>query len=202
MRSNLREWILQTRSTDFLHEAEMMIRSQASTPYDMAQNPDLYDLPRILAAAETVGDDGISISELTGMLQDKDSGVRFWAATALLAMGEKAASALDTAKIALADESPSVQNVAAEILCKLGHCEQALATLAANLQDSQRPWVVLHAARCLANIEEKAIPLLPIIKKVSEQYRGDAGGRYKDWLFSMFIGFALDQVFINCGEPT
>jgi hypothetical protein len=38
------------------------------------------------------------------------------------------------------------------------------------------------------------------VKEVLRGCLGDASGRYKDWSYPMFIGFALDQVLINCGE--
>jgi hypothetical protein len=37
---------------------------------------------------------------------------------------------------------------------------------------------------------------------VRQTHSGDKGrGGYRDWLFSMFIGFAVDQALENIGQP-
>jgi arylsulfatase A-like enzyme len=198
LRSNLFEWILKVRDTGFLHEAEYMLRAEGSTPYEMAQNPDQYNLSRILEAARQVGRDDVSLSTLTQQLQSPDSGVRFWAVTALLARGADAAPATDALTAALNDSSPSVRLASAEALCKLDRCQQALPVLAEGL-DHERPWVVLQAAIHTRHIGAKAEPIVPDIKNALSRYRGDVWGRYKTWDYPMFIGFALDQALINTG---
>ena len=195
MRTRLRAWIIETRDTGFLHEAEMMRRAhaQGSSVLEMARDTARYDLPRILAAAEQVGDSSVTTEALAAQLRDGDSGVRFWAATSLLARGEGARPATDALLDALDDAAPSVQVTAAEALCALGRCDEALPVLARHLEDEARPWVALHAARTITNLGPRAAPLLPQIQAVREKHSGDKMGRYKDWLYSMFIGFALDQ---------
>lgn len=198
LRSELRDWMLEVRDAGLLHEAEMMIRAEASTPYEMAQDDQQYDLGRILDAAFQVGDPSVPPTALTQRLQDPDSGVRFWAAVALLARGSDAASATDALSDALRDASPSVRLVAAEALCALDRCAEARPVLARALDD-ERPWVVLQAAIHLRQIGEQAQPLVPAIQEALARHRGDIWGRYKSWSYPMFIGFALDQVLINCG---
>lgn len=200
MQDALHDWILDTRDTGFLHEAEMMIRSQGSNPYEMAHDPSLYNLPEILRAAEMVGDKSIPVRELDRKLQDSDSGVRFWIAQALLARFHEAREILPSIINALNDDSPSVQNVAAEILCRLDQCNEALPILASNLQDTERPWVVLDTASTLREIGPKASPLIPEMQSVLKQNSGDVWDRYQNWYYPMFIGLALDQALLNCGE--
>jgi arylsulfatase A-like enzyme len=198
----LREWILQSRDTGFLIEAEMMIRSHGGSPYDMARDPDRYDLPRILEAAEKVNHPETSVNDAIRLLKDNDSGVRFWGATALLAMGDMGRTATDELRAALDDESPSVSIVAAETLCHLGDCRMALPVLTRLLADEEQPWVMLQAARSIANIGTQAKPILPEVRQTLSKVSGKVWGRYKDWYYSMFTGFALDQTLINCGfEP-
>ncbi len=81
----------------------------------------------------------------------------------------------------------------------MGMCEQALPILGRHLKDAENPTVVLQAAISLRNLGENANPLIPEIGLVFAGYRGEVWGRYKNWLYSMFIGFALDQVYLNCG---
>jgi N-sulfoglucosamine sulfohydrolase len=50
-------------------------------------------------------------------------------------------------------------------------------------------------------LEEKAKPLIPLVKdEIYPKYAGEVWGRYKSWSYPMFIGMALDQARINCGE--
>ncbi|MBN1895128.1 sulfatase-like hydrolase/transferase [bacterium] len=198
-RSLLRDHILGIRDTGFLHESEMMIRSGGGSPYDMAADPARYDLPRILDAAEKTGDASIPIVDLTGALRDTDSGVRFWAVQALIARGGEMQSAAPALLETLADPSPCVRIACAEALCRIGKCEKALPVLAAALEDD-RPWVALQAATAVRLTGEKATPILPVVKKVLAGCLGTASGRYRNWSYPMFIGFALDQVLIHCGE--
>jgi uncharacterized sulfatase len=99
----------------------------------------------------------------------------------------------------LDDESPSVQIVAAEILCKSGFHRKALDVLRMNLED-ERDWLALQAAASIRNLGTAARPLLPAVRRVLEKYSGDVWGRYASWLYPMFIGFALEQTMINLGE--
>ncbi len=208
-RTLLTEWILETRDTGFLQEGEMMLRSEDSTPFEMVNNPDLYDLPRIKAAAELVGDRSVPVSTLAGMLQDEDSGVRYWAAEALLArVNDDAWKVMAEIQDALNDESPSVKIKAAETLCMLGQCNDAL-NLLAEYMDDDRGWIALQAAISVRQLGKRVEPILDQIHEIRQknsgdvgaQYSGDTGyGGYQDAYYSMFIGFAMDQVLLHFDE--
>ena len=207
MRSRLRQWILETRDVGFLNESEMLIRSKGSTPYEMAHDTSKYHLRRILNMAEKAGNSETSTATLVNGLKDTDSGVRYWAAEALLARAELHPDALTNDVVPalnqmLDDTSPIVQITSAEALCKMGHCDKnTLSVLAGNLQDV-RPTVALEAAIAIRQIGKEAKPLVPILKKTRQANSGDKGpGKYKSWLYPMFIGFAVDQALENCGEP-
>lgn len=201
MRSRLNEWVLETRDTGFLQEAEMMLRAEDSTPYEMVQDPDQYDLPRIQAAAELVGDRSIPVSVLTEMLEDEDSGVRYWAVVALRARVEQDAwKAQESLQNALSDESAVVQIKVAETLCMLGHCSGELELLADYLLHDQ-DWLALQAAISVRQLGDKVAPIKEVIRETRMAYSGDTGSRgYRDWGYAMFIGFAMDQALVNIGE--
>ena len=207
MRSKLRQWILKTRDVGFLNESEMLMRSKGSTPYEMAHDTSEYHLNHILNMAERAGNPEASTATLVKGLKDTDSGVRYWAAEALLARAELRPEALtnDVAPAlaqTLEDTSPIVQITSAEALCKMGHCdEKTLSVLADNLQDA-RPTVALGAVIAIRQIGKEAKPLVPLLKKMRRENSGDKGpGKYKSWMYPMFIGFAVDQALENCGEP-
>lgn len=77
---------------------------------------------------------------------------------------------------------------------------KAYQTLAKYLQ-SEEETTVLRAAIALRLLEEKAKPLIPLVKvEIYPKYAGEVWGRYKNWSYPMFIGMALEQARINCGE--
>jgi len=206
MRTQLNKWILETRDTGFLQEGEMMLRAEDSTPYEMVNDPVQYDLPRIMAAAGMVGDRSIPVSELAEMLEDRDSGVRYWAAEALLArVDDDSWKVMEVIQEAMWDDSPSVQIKAAEILCILGQCNEALDLLSGYLED-ERGWLALQAAISVRQLGVKAEPILDQIHLVRQEHSGDIGfqysgdtgyGGYRDAYYSMFIGFAMDQLILR-----
>jgi N-sulfoglucosamine sulfohydrolase len=200
MRERLRQWILETRDTAFLPEPELMARSEGTTPYEMAHRSDRYDLPRILAAAERVGDASIRIPTLAAGLEDADSAVRYWSVMALQARGPEAAAARDALARRLGDSSSAVALEAASTVCQLGDCAAAYPELTRYLRSEDRPWETLLAAAVIRDLGERARPLLAEIQAARKRHGGTADGRYRDWMFSMFVGFALDQALANL-EP-
>lgn len=200
MRSRLNEWVLETRDTGFLQEGEMMLRAEGSTVYEMVNDPDQYDLPRIKAAAELVGDRSVPVSMLTELLNDRDSGVRYWAAEALLArVHDDAWMAMESLREALEDSSPSVQIKAAETLCMLQECREGL-NLLADYLDDDRDWLALQAAISVRQLGNRVEPIADEIYQTRVKYSGDVGSRgYTSWSYPMFIGFAMDQALGTLG---
>ncbi len=197
LKSKLQDWIVDHRDTGFLHESEMHIRAHQSTIYEMAQDPNQYDLKRILDAAEKVDTKNGDPEEFANMLQDGDSGVRYWAAVGLLALEEQANPAREALIQALNDESPCVQITAADVLCHLGEEEKALPVLDQRLRDD-RVWVALHAARTVFFIGKKARPLKETIVHVLKKNEGEAaGGRYKDFNYAAFTSWSLEWALKN-----
>jgi arylsulfatase A-like enzyme len=201
MRGRLNRWIFETRDTGFLQEAEMMLRAEDSTPYQVVNNPETYNLPKIKAAAELVGDNTVPVSILVSMLNNPDSGVRYWASEAILArVNQDAWKAIPDLLEALKDENPVVQIKAAETLCMLGDCDEALAILVTYLQ-ADREWLALQSAISVRQLGERVKPITDEIKQTRINYSGDTGSRgYRDWGYAMFIGFAMDQALETLNE--
>jgi N-sulfoglucosamine sulfohydrolase len=199
MREVLYKWIRDSRDVGLLPEAEMMIRSKGSSPYLMASSSERYHIDDILEAANLCGNPGITLAEILPSLDHSDPGVRYWAALSIQAEGENGRSAIDALRKSMKDESPSVAIASAELLCQYGLCDEALPVLGRYLGDEENPTVVLQAAISIRKLGEKALPIIPLIEQVYPSYRGDVWDRYRDWLYPMFIGFALDQTYLNCG---
>jgi N-sulfoglucosamine sulfohydrolase len=199
LRSILFDWILKTRDIGFLMEPEYWIRSVGTTPYEMAQDENLYDLKAILEAADLVGK--ASIDKLISALEHPDSGVRFWAITGLSLDASYAKQAVSNLEKLLSDSSPVNQIAAAGALCNIDRCDQALPVLQKWVEDD-RPWLALYAARTIQLIGDKSCPLIPVIYKVLEKNLGEPGARlrYKDFNFAAFTSWALEVALVNCGE--
>ena len=198
LRKVLRDWMVETRDTGLLSEAEMHIRSAGSTPYEMAREPDKYPLERILDAAELVGRGPGKLTELVELLADSDGAVRYWAVVGLAALGQKAKSASGALTKLLADEHPNTRFAAAGVLCNLGWCEDALPVLAKGLK-GRRETVVLHAAREIQGIGKKACPIVPQIKQARARCK-NPDGSYKNKNHAMFIDWALKYALQNCSQ--
>ena len=176
-----------------------MARGEGTTPYALAHRSDRYDLPRILAAAERVGDASIPVQTLAAGLEDADSAVRYWSVMALQARGPEAAVVRDAIARRPGDSSSSVALEAASTVCHLGDCAASYPLLARYLRSEDRLWETLLAAAVVRDLGEKARPLLAEIQAARKRHGGDADGRYRNWMFSMFVGFALDQALTNLG---
>jgi len=196
LRHELRAWMLETRDTGLLPEAEMHIRAEGSTPYEAVQDPNAYPIAQVLAVAELVGQGPQTLPLLKTYLLDPDSVVRYWAAVGLEALGPEAASAVPQLEGALNDPSPNVRFVAAGVLCRLGQCSEALPVLTRGLRDS-RETVVLHAARTLQSLGEKARPAVRQMALAQEECK-NLDGSYRNNNHAMFIDWALKHAIENC----
>lgn len=202
LHEELKEWIIRTRDIGFLFEPEYWLRSGTSSPYEMALDTATYDVEKVLNAAKLVGRG--SLGEILDAMDDPDSGVRFWAATALRSDPMLATQATGPLKTLLGDPSPVVQIAAAEALCHIDECEDALPVLSKWVQDDLPP-LALYAARTLQLIGDKACPAVPVMKAVLEKNIRDpnaesSGQYYLNFNFSAFTAWALEVALVNCGE--
>ncbi len=199
MRDTLYNVMIRTRDVGLLPESEMMLRSKGSSPWEMASDPEAFHIKEILYAANMCGDTRVTVKEIIPLLRDPDSGVRYWAVLALEAKQAVAKQAVQELKNRLDDPSPCVAIAAAELLCHLDYCDESLPVIGKYLRDEANPTVVLQAAISARKLGKKALPLIPVIREVYPAYVGKIWNRYKSWSYPMFIGFALDQTFLNCG---
>lgn len=149
MRMANNDWITEIHDPGFLPEAEMVFRSDGGAPFDMARDPQKYNLKRYMEVLDVVNSrNPENVPQLVELLKDKDSGVRYWAAEGCLALGDKAAPAKETLETCLTDKSPNVRIAAAEALCAIGKNDRAMRVLAEAL-NHENGYVRLHAANAL-----------------------------------------------------
>jgi arylsulfatase A-like enzyme len=200
LKEQMDHWMVEHKDFGLLPEAEYMIRSQHSSPYEYARNREDYQAASILASANMVGT--ATQSQCVGKLANPDSGVRYWATMALMQFDGLDQQSIDALKKALEDDSPSVQINAAETLCRAGSHPEAVQTLGNWVQD-ERPWVAMQAARSIQLVGDDARPLIPVIYEVLESnLRGDDGShrKYKDFNYAAFTSWALEWALQELGE--
>jgi len=120
MRKANRDHILKIKDAGFLPEADRMKRIGQMPAYDFMRTENV-NLPAIVDAAEiaTLGKPE-NIELLKQYLLDKESAIRYWGATGLLILGEKALPARAELQEAINDSSVNVVTVVAEALYNLG----------------------------------------------------------------------------------
>jgi len=197
----LEKHIIETKDTGFMAEGQMMATAHNSSVYQMARDSNQYAIKKIIKAANLVGKEK-DLNILTSYLKDSDASVRFWALNAIDAYEGDIAPTRQALLTALEDPSLPNRGLAAELLIKkLEAPKNAFLTLEQSLSNTEDEVMLLHLAVNVRNLDDKALELLPTIKeKVYPKIQGDIWGRYKSWSYPMFIGMALDQTLINCGE--
>jgi len=198
LRKVLHGWMLQIRDVGLLPEAEMHIRAEGSTPYEISRDPGRFPQQRILAAADLVGRGPGHVPRLIRLLDDSDSAVRYWAVIGLTALGAEAKPAVDVLRTRLEDSSPNVRFAAAGALCKLGFCDESLQVLAEGLED-KREETVLYAAREIEQIGGKARPIVAQIEQAQARCKLP-DGTYKNENHAAFIDWALKYALGNCRQ--
>lgn len=199
LREELHDWMIRINDLGLLPEAEYMIRSEESTPYTFAHLSGEFETAEILKAAEMVGMAGEQ--ELVDILDDDDSGVRYWGVIGLMQLENLSSASVSALKELLNDPSPSVQIAAAELLAQRGTTKEALETLAKWILD-ERPWVSLQASRAVLMVGETARPLIPVMYKKLDHLYSEPGGKrkFKDFNYASFTGWALEWALQELGE--
>lgn len=164
MKKKLFDWMLETRDLSLLHENDMIERAHGRMPYEYGADDSIYPMEKILKIADMVGRGEKYRDDLSNALFDNDSAVRYWGATGLAALGDRAIKAEKQLITALQDEKSWVRFAAAEACCNIGQEESALDVLAKGLL-LENVKERLHAAEILVAIDSKAKPLIPEMKQ-------------------------------------
>ncbi|HKK10460.1 MAG TPA: sulfatase-like hydrolase/transferase [Bacteroidales bacterium] len=198
LQKKLYDWMVETKDLGLLPEAEYMMRSEGSTPYEYARSGN-YHPEEILEAAKMVGKaEEYKILEKT---VHEDSGVRYWSVIALMQKENLSNESINSLNNLLADQSPAVQIAAAELLSLRTNSKEAVQTLGKWVQDD-RPWLAMQAARSILLVGENARPLIPVMYQVLEKNLGepDAKRKYKDFNYAAFTSWSLEWALQELGE--
>lgn len=169
LREAHRKWEHEIRDVTLLSEWEMRKRSKGTTPYEMGHDLAKYDFDAIFVAAQLASSlDRTKLPQIVSLLDDDDSGVRYWGAMGLL-VNEKAGVEAGREKLlkALDDSSPMVQIVAAEALGRFGNASDAKAAtdvLVRYTEPGRDYFLAIAAWNALDFLDDRARPALSILE--------------------------------------
>ncbi|MEI6750710.1 MAG: sulfatase, partial [Bacteroidota bacterium] len=157
LRSANSKWIREIHDAGFIPESDLVERLGTTPAYDYMRSGKI-NINEIIDAAEisTLGDVA-NLKTLQKYLKSSESAVRYWGATGLLILGEKASPALNDLKASLNDESARVVAVAAEALYKLGEKEEAKKALLRVLKNPNK-FAQCHALNTIDGTEMESSP--------------------------------------------
>lgn len=199
MQAKLNQWMVKHRDSGLINEAEYMQRAEGSSVYDILRDKENFDPERVVKVMNRVGR-AENVEEINTYLRDGDPLIRYWGLMALEAYG-KDFQKMQVNLMGLLDDSSPINGIlCARLLIQHLDFQPAFSTLNKYLKSENEP-TVLHAAIAVRLLEEKACPLIPIIKEeIYPKFEGNIWNRYNSWSYPMFIGMALDQTRIICGE--
>ncbi len=186
MRAANKSWVTKIKDTGFIPEADRVERAGEIPMYDYMRSSNI-DLDKIMDAAEiaTLGKVE-NIDKLKSYLKSDESAVRYWGASGLLILGEKAAPAINELKAATADESASVVTVAAEALYYLGEKKVAKKAMLSVLKN-QSEFARCNALNVIDYTNEKSPEIIEgitnMVKRADSKSLKKYDLRVASWLF-------------------
>lgn len=185
LRGANRSWVERIKDTGFIPEADWQERTNGMPMYDCMRSGAI-DLEPIIDAAETATLGKVeNLERLQSYLTNEESAIRFWGATGLLILGEKAAPLTDDILNALTDNSVSVITVAAEAAYNLGKKAEARKALLSVLEN-ENEFARTRAMNVIDCIEDDASnyikEIAKMIKDTPEVSRNRYDMRAAQWL--------------------
>ncbi len=192
MRKVNTDWMINIFDAGVIPEADMIRRRGEMSAYDYMRSGQV-PLKEIMEAADVAsqGDEN-NIRILTDYLKNADSAIRYWGATGLLILGEKAVSAKEELLKVLDDESPDVIVVAAEILYNIGKKEVATNSLLKVLEypeDKAR----CHALNAIVYIGEDGQDVRDAVARIYPEKQYKYSWRIVNWLTDKWKIKAVDN---------
>lgn len=179
MRQANQEWMTRIKDAGFIPEGELAELTKNSTAYDYMRSGEVEVEDLITTAEIATSASEKDIPALKEYLKSQNSVVRYWGATGLLILAEKARPAIAELKTALGDASPDVAVVAAEALYRLGEEEAGREAILAVLrsENSFARVRAINAINCLGeNSDEIRNGVIQMVKGLAEK-----DSRAYDW---------------------
>lgn len=164
MRAALRNWQIKVRDTGLMPESEMLrlAKKHGTTIFEMAQNPDTYNVKLYLDVAdEATSGDAKVLPKLIKWLEHDDMIVRYWAALGCVNLGKDAALAKEALIKHLGDKSHEVRAFSAMALVRIGEKERSIETLKRLLK--QHSYATMSVLNIIDWLGEDGKPLVPYV---------------------------------------
>ena len=185
MRKAQVDWCLKILDTGFYPEGERSMVAGESSFYDYMRNGSI-PLNTIISVAGVASEGNPkNLLKLMGWTKHSNSAVRYWAATGLLILKDKAHTAIPQLKQLLKDQSADNALIAAEALYNLGEKQAAIPTLLNGVQHYNE-MVRTHALNVIdyANYNSPQLQQLlqSIISKTDANSSSGYDARMAEWL--------------------
>ena len=166
MRTQLHGWQKSVHDAGMLPESEMVKRAAENglTVFDLVRNPDLYDLPALIEAADLALEENPDhLATLRKMLGSSDSGIRYWGMSGCFLLDD-----VEAAETGLEDESHEVRALAAWLLIRAGNEEKGFGCLEQLLRE--KSYATLTVLNMLDWIGEPSVCLMPVVKDLELEH--------------------------------
>ena len=174
--AELHRWQMEIRDLGFLPEGEMHERRGKLTPYDLGKDNSKYPLASIKKAADfATTANKSSLAQLRKMMSDKDSAIRYWAATGCIIVGEESKILKSDLIRLLEDSCPDVRTASAHALFVLGDAKIAVPVLEKILSEKNQ-FYRLRAMNVIDHMDESAREAVKRIAKVGDSAKVGAYG--------------------------
>ena len=179
MRKANKDWMLQIKDTGFIPEATLANLSQKSGAYDYMRTG-ATDIKKIIEAANyATAATEKDIDSLIDLMKSKNESIRYWGATGLLIMGDKAEAALDALKFASQDSCSDAAIVASEALYGLGAKKEGLAGLL-RILEIPNEMARTRALNVVDIIDENGAKMQAVVRKIITDSKGDKSRKRYD----------------------
>ena len=184
MRQANRDWILKIKDTGFIPEPDRPARVGEMPIYDYMRSGKV-NLEEILDAADVASmGKKENLPALLKYLENEDSAIRYWGATGLLILGDKASPAKEQLEKAVHDPSSSVAIVAAEAIYKLGEKKLAERVLLDKLLKDDFTCTLALNSIDMLNLDDQAVQaaVQGVLTRTNQEYnRGASKWLLKKW---------------------
>lgn len=162
MRNALRNRQLEVYDAALIPETEMVRLAEANktTMYEMARNPEIYNVHEILDAADlALAKDKSNLPQLREMIESEDLALRYWGTIGCFLLNDK-----EGGLMAIDDESDEIKAMAAWLLVNAGEKKKGIDALKDMIEN--RTYAMVMVLNVVDWIGDEAKSLLPLINSI------------------------------------
>ena len=193
MRLELEKWLLETHDTGLIPEGYLLENCGRQTAYELARSEDFYPVERVLETNDMLLSPDTDPKLLIEKLNDEEILVRYWAAVCLRYLNNPADEMIEALQGAIQDPSVYVRLAAAETLCTLDHCNSETMDVILSGLKSDEKIISLMAARIFELNKDKAVKIIPEVRKIQESICAEAAGKWQG--YDLYACWALNEAF-------